>query len=146
VVSALLIGAILALVLVIRYYHDRVGKLQADIEENGAARRKLAVAQARILDQWAPILARHPLDPRSFRFVGGAFDGIQILDDRVVFVEFVGGGRPAGDPRVRDMVRSGRVDWLEVSLEPQAPAAAPAEPSAPEPSPFVESPSQEGLS
>lgn len=120
VVSALLVAAVIALVLVVRHHHDRVGRLQEDIEENGAARRRHTIAQARVLDQWAPLLARFPLDARSFRYVGGAFDGIEILDDRVVFIAFVGGGRPGGDPRVREMVRAGRVEWMDVPLEPEA--------------------------
>lgn len=126
----MLVAAVLALVLIVRSYQERIGKLQADIEENGAARRRVAVAQARVLDQWAPLLARYPLDARSFRFVGGAFDGVQVLDDRVVLVAFVGAGRPGGDPRVRDLVRAGRVEWMDVQLEPQAQS----EPTSGEPS------------
>ena len=125
VVSALLIAAVLTLVLVVRYYQDRVGKLRADIEENGASRRRLAAAQARVQDNWAPVLARHPL---------------QVLPDRVVFVEFTGGGRPGGDARVRDLVRSGRVEWLQVAIEPQT------EPPPPEFTPVPQTRPQEGLS
>ena len=120
--SALLVAAVLALVLVVRYYQDRVGRLQSDLDASGAARRKLMQSTQRLAD-WAPFLPRYPLDPRNFRFVGGPVDGVSFEADRVVFVELVTRDRPAGDARVREMVRAGRVEWLEFPLDESPPAA-----------------------
>jgi predicted Holliday junction resolvase-like endonuclease len=124
-VSALLVAAVLALVLAIRYYQDRLARLQDDLDASHAARRRLASATQRLSD-WAPFLARWPLDPRNLRFVGDPVDAVSFEADRVVFVEFTTPDRAPRDvARLRETVRAGRVEWLEFPLDEPAPAPAP---------------------
>jgi predicted Holliday junction resolvase-like endonuclease len=127
-VSALLVGALIVLVLVIRYYSDRVARLQEELQGSALARRRAAETSDRWRAQWMPVLAAHPFDPRRFRFVGGPIDGVQFEEDKVLFVAFASEGRPPADPRVRDLVRAGRVEWVEVPVgaSMQAPSATPA--------------------
>lgn len=131
VVSAALVVTLLVLVIVVRSYQDKVTTLRDDLRSAVAARRKAADDHARWTKEWMPILSRYPYDPRKVRFVGGPIDGIAFEEDRVVFVSFVGPGRAPPDARVRDHLVAGRVEWLEVPLDP-APAAPPA-PDAPAP-------------
>src|SRR5207245_1901585 len=95
-VSALLVAAVLALVLVIRYYQDRLARVHEDLDASHAARRRLATSAQRLSD-WAPFLARYPLDTRNLRFVGDPVDAVSFESDRVVFVEFTGQGRAPRD-------------------------------------------------
>lgn len=126
-VSAFLVAALLALVLVIRYHRDRMEALRDELREAASTRRRSAEAQARQAQQWAPLLAQYPFDARKFRWVGGPIDGVQFEDDRVALIVFTGEGRGEPDGRVRELVRAGRVDWVEVPLRaPAAPAAVPA--------------------
>lgn len=124
VVSAFLVLALIVLALVVRYYRDRVAKLLDELQDSSTARRRAAEAHARLQSQWAPALSTYPLDPRSFRWVGGAFDGVQVETDRLVLVAFTGEGRPPPDARVRDLVRAGKVEWVEVPLAASAPTSA----------------------
>jgi predicted Holliday junction resolvase-like endonuclease len=119
-VSALLIATVLALVLVVRSYRDRIEKVEADLEDAIMARRRVALAQDSTARRLAPLLARYPYDARAFRFVGSPVDGVQFDADRVVFVRFTGAGLAATPDaeRVRDLVRAGRVEWADVPLEP----------------------------
>lgn len=126
-VSMGLIVAVLALVVTIRLYSDKVGKLRDELRAASAARQDAARERDAMRAQWAPVLARYPFDPAGYRHVGGFVDGIQLEEDRIVFVAFTGGAplAPAAQ-RTRDLVRAGRVDWVEVPLSQAAP-----DPSAP---------------
>jgi predicted Holliday junction resolvase-like endonuclease len=78
----------------------------------------------RVAGQWAPVLSKYPYEPRNFRFVGSPVDGVQFEEDRIVFVRFSSGELTPVQQRVRDLVQSGRVEWLEVRVG-EAPAEAP---------------------
>lgn len=131
--SLALVLSVLALVFVVRYYHDKVGRLRKELREAGASRQSLATTYGRITEQWAPFLARYPHDPQRFRFIGGPIDGIQFADDRIVFVE-IKASRSALTPeqrRIRQLVEERRVEWLEFRVEDARAEPAPAPPPLP---------------
>lgn len=114
-VSLALVMAVLALVFTVRVYHDKVGALR---EELDAARERSSVRDA-ARATWrsqAPYAPQYPLDPRRLRHLGRPVSGVHFEADRVVFVEFLADGEPLTEEaeRVRDNVRAGRVEWLEV--------------------------------
>lgn len=122
--SVALIGAVLALVLVVRYHRDAVGRLREELEWAAAERRRLATERDGWREQWAPLLSGYPYDPRRFRFLGGPVEGVQFEEDRVVFVSL--GLAPRADAeRVKENVRAGRVEFHEAPITP------PADPSPP---------------
>lgn len=133
-VSFALVLAVLALVFAVRYYHDKVGRLQEQLEGAQSSKQSLATTYGRITEQWAPFMQGYPYDPKNFRFLGSPVDGIQFETDRVVFVEFKANESrlTEREARIRELVQAGRVEWLEFRLgdTPPAPPPAPA-PAAP---------------
>ena len=55
--SGLLVAVTLTLVVVMRYYQDKLQRLRDDVEAAGHARRRTAIAASR-LTEWAPFLSR----------------------------------------------------------------------------------------
>ncbi len=55
----------------------------------------------------------------SDRFLGAPIDGVQFEDDRVVLVEFKSGPSRLSDRqlRIRELVRSGKVEFREVRVD-----------------------------
>jgi hypothetical protein len=133
-VSVGLVLAVLALVVTVRLYNDRVTRLKDELKALSASRQSLATTYGRITEQWAPFMARYPYNPQNFRFLGSPVDGVQFEEDRVVFIEFKANTSrlTPGQQRIRDLVQAGKVEWLEVRFE-EDPAAAPpaAEPAPP---------------
>lgn len=126
-VSAGLIVAVLALVLTVRAYHDKVTRLREELKAAQSSRQSLATTYGRITEQWAPFMAGYPYDPRHFRFLGSPVDGVQFEEDKVVFVEFKANeSRLTGrERRIKEAVLAGRVEWLEFRLAERAAPAAP---------------------
>lgn len=118
-VSTGLVVAVLALVITIRVYADKVAKLQEELQALGSSKQSLATTYGRITEQWAPFMAGYPHDPRRFRFLGSPVDGIQFEEDRIVFVEFKANQSrlTPGEQRIRQLVEEKRVEWLEFRLE-----------------------------
>ena len=87
-------------------------------------RRGDAVRRGFTTEQWLPLAESYPWDPRNFRFLGAPIDGVQFEDDRVVLVEFKSGRSRLSDKqmRIRDLVRSGKVEFREVRVDPGIPA------------------------
>ena len=126
--SVALIGVVVALVLVVRYHRDAVGKLREELDWAAAERRRLTTERSGWSEQWAPLLSGYPYDPKRFRFLGAPVEGIQFEDDRVVFVSL--GFAPREDAeRVKALVRAGRVEVHEAPLTSPPPGdASPAPP------------------
>ena len=82
-------------------------------------RRGDAVRRGFTTEQWLPLAESYPWDPRNFRFLGAPIDGVQFEDDRVVLVEFKSGRSRLSDKqmRIRDLVRSGKVEFREVRVD-----------------------------
>jgi predicted Holliday junction resolvase-like endonuclease len=126
VVSLGLVLAVLALVVTVRMFNDKVVSLREELRGVTASRAALASTHERVTAQWAPVLSGYPHDPRGFRFVGSPIDGVQFAEDRVVFVAFTSDGLTPTQERVRDLVRSGKVEWLEVYVGQPGASSEPA--------------------
>ena len=130
--SAALVVSVLALVIVVRSYHDRVARLKDELRAAQSSRQSLATTYGRITEQWAPFMDGYPYAPRDFRFLGSPVDGVQFEDDKVVFVEFKANGSrlTEREQRVKENVLAGRVEWLEfrVAQRAEPSAVAPAQP------------------
>lgn len=116
--SMMVIVLVLALVIVVRAYHDRVAKLKERLREVESSKQSLSTVYGRITEQWAPFMAGYPYDPRHFRFLGSPVDGVQFEEDKIVFVEFKANGSKLTprEKRLRELVEQGRVEWLEFRL------------------------------
>ncbi len=88
-------------------------------------RRGDAVRRGFTTEQWLPLAEAYPWDPRNFRFLGAPIDGVQFEDDRIVLVEFKSGRSRLSEKqvRIRDLVKSGRVEFREVRVDPGNPAS-----------------------
>ena len=88
-------------------------------------RRGDAVRRGFTTEQWLPLAESYPWDPRNFRFLGAPIDGVQFEDDRVVLVEFKSGRSRLSDRqvRIRELVRSGKVEFREVRVDSGNPAS-----------------------
>ena len=87
-----------------------------------AVRQSQAVISGKVYEQLIPYLPNFPFNPKDVRFLGApvdlvVFEGLDRgLVERVVFVE-IKTGLSSLTPRerqVRDAVKGGRVDWLEL--------------------------------
>jgi predicted Holliday junction resolvase-like endonuclease len=85
-------------------------------------------------EQLIPILPDFPFNPKDARFLGSpvdliVFDGLDGGDlRRVVFIEVKTGGAGLSkrERQLRDVIKAGRVGWLEMRIglpEPNRPAA-----------------------
>lgn len=116
--STMVFVLVLALVLVVRGYSDRVSKLKERLREVESSKQSLSTVYGRITEQWAPFMAGYPYDPRHFRFLGSPVDGVQFEEDKIVFVEFKANGSKLTprEKRCRELVEQGKVEWLEFRL------------------------------
>lgn len=138
-VSAALIAAVLALVITVRAYHDKVTRLKEQLAAATSSRQSLATTYGRITEQFAPFMAGYPYEPRDFRFIGSPVDGVQFEDDRVVFVEFKANSSRLTDRerRIKEAILAGRVEWYEFRVDERSSGAAPAT-GATEPAPWAD--------
>jgi predicted Holliday junction resolvase-like endonuclease len=87
-----------------------------------AIRASRAVTTGKIAEQLVPHFPAFPLNPRETRFLGSPIDFVVFdgLEDgtvrRIVFVEVKTGAAALSrrERLVRDAVKAGRVEWLEV--------------------------------
>jgi len=74
----------------------------------------------RSIDQFDPtLLNNYPFSYENFRFIGDPIGGIQFDDDRVIFVDFKA-NQSESNPvkkRIKDLVESGKIEWLEFKVE-----------------------------
>ena len=128
--SVALIVVVLALVLVVRYHREAVGKLREELDWAGAERRRLAQQRDAWGGQWAPLLSGYPYDPQGFRFLGSPVDGVQFERERIVFVS-LGRAPRAEAERVKELVRAGRVEFVDAQLTAAPPPPGDASPAPP---------------
>ncbi len=83
------------------------------------AKRSQSTRYGQIAEQFVPLSAAWPWDPKAFRFLGSPVDGVQFTDDAVYIVEIKTAGSRLNSQqrRIRELVESGRVAWREVRLE-----------------------------
>jgi len=119
VAAGIVIGLLVAAVYVLWWKARYTRALRRD-----AVARSEAVTTGRISEQLLPFLPDFPFNPRDARFLGSpvdlvVFDGLaEERVRRVVLVEVKTGtaGLTGRERLVRDAVRDGRVEWMELRL------------------------------
>jgi len=119
VAAGIAIGLLVAAVYVLWWKARYTRMLRRD-----AVARSEAVTTGKISEQLLPFLPDFPFNPRDVRFLGSpvdlvVFDGLtEERVRRVVLVEVKTGkaGLTGRERLIRDAVRDGRVEWLELRL------------------------------
>jgi predicted Holliday junction resolvase-like endonuclease len=119
VATGIVIGLLIAVVYVLWWKARYTRALRRD-----AVARSEAVTTGKISEQLLPFFPSFPFNPKDVRFLGSpvdliVFDGLADEQvQRVVLVEVkTGTSRLTSRERlVRDAVREGRVEWLELRL------------------------------
>jgi predicted Holliday junction resolvase-like endonuclease len=123
----ILIGALAAWVYVLLWKVGYTRRVRED-----AVQRSLAVTAGKVHEQLIPYLPAFPYNPKDARFLGSpvdlvVFDGLaEGRVRRIVFVEVkTGGAGLTGRERmVREAVREGEVEWVELRVATGASGAA----------------------
>jgi predicted Holliday junction resolvase-like endonuclease len=117
----ILIGALAVWVYVLLWKVGYTRRVRED-----AVQRSLAVTAGKVHEQLIPYLPAFPYNPKDARFLGSpvdlvVFDGLaEGRVRRIVFVEVkTGGAGLTGRERmVREAVREGEVEWVELRVGP----------------------------
>jgi predicted Holliday junction resolvase-like endonuclease len=123
----ILIGALAVWVYVLLWKVGYTRRVRDD-----AVQRSLAVTAGKVHEQLIPYLPAFPYNPKDARFIGSpvdlvVFDGLaEGRVRRIVFVEVkTGGAGLTGRERmVREAVREGEVQWVELRVAPRASGVA----------------------
>jgi len=123
----ILIGALAVWVYVLLWKVGYTRRVRED-----AVQRSLAVTSGKVHEQLIPYLPAFPYNPKDARFLGSpvdlvVFDGLaEGRVRRIVFVEVkTGGAGLTGRERmVREAVREGEVEWVELRVATGASGAA----------------------
>ena len=115
----ILLGALAVWVYVLLWKVGYTRRVRAD-----AVQRSLAVTAGKVHEQLVPYLPSFPWNPKDARFLGSpvdlvVFDGLsEGRVRRIVFVEVkTGGAGLTGRERmVREAVREGEVEWVEMRV------------------------------
>lgn len=116
----LVVGIVVGLV--VAFLYAQIWKIRhTRAIRRDAVQRSTAVTAGKVYEQLVPWLPDFRFNPRDARFLGTpvdfvVFDGLSEGQvNRIVFVEVKTGesNLSARERRVRDAVRSGRVEWLE---------------------------------
>jgi predicted Holliday junction resolvase-like endonuclease len=118
-VLGILIGALAVWVYVLLWKVGYTRRVRED-----AVQRSLAVTAGKVHEQLIPYLPAFPYNPKDARFLGSpvdlvVFDGLaEGRVRRIVFVEVkTGGAGLTGRERmVRESVRKGEVEWVEMRV------------------------------
>ena len=78
--------------------------------------RSQSVMSGLNFEQWVPLSAEYPYDPRQFRFLGNPIDGIQFEDDKVIFIEFKYGKSKLSSRQIhiKELIERGSVEFKEI--------------------------------
>lgn len=113
----LLAGSLLSWIYFLAWRQRYLKRIRQD-----SIRQSHAVISGKVYEQLLPYLPEFPFSPKDVRFLGSpvdlvVFDGLDrgVLE-RVVFVEVKTGqaGLTPRERQLRDAVRSGKVDWVEI--------------------------------
>lgn len=134
---ALLIAIVFAIIFAYKYRSVRgqiTEQVRREIEDwkrdyvpsirQDAIQRSQAVTLGKITEHFVPYLPDFSYNPKDARFIGSpidfvVFDGLNEMDVRkVVFVEVKTGTSALSTKqrRIRDAIRSGNVEWIELHL------------------------------
>ena len=117
----LLLGVVIGLLVALACFLAWKGRYTRTIRED-AILRSQAVITGRVSEQLLPFLPGFRFNPKDARFLGSPVDFVVFdgLDEgalrRVLFVEVKTGDADlsARERQVRDAVRSGAVEWIEL--------------------------------
>jgi predicted Holliday junction resolvase-like endonuclease len=112
-----LAGAVLSWVYFLVWRSQYLRKIRQD-----SVRQSQAVISGKVYEQLLPYLPEFPFNPKDVRFLGSpvdlvVFDGLDRGTlERVVFVEVKTGqaGLSGRERQLREVVRAGRVEWVEI--------------------------------
>ena len=105
-------GAIILLLMIVCV------KLSSNIEYEKSLRRSQSTRYGQISEQFLPLVAQYPYNPKDFRFLGTPIDGLQFEDDKIVLVEFkaANSNLSTRQRKVRDLVNNGKVEFREIRI------------------------------
>ena len=83
------------------------------------AKKSQSSKYGKMTEQFLPWLDNYPYDPQDFRFLGTPIDGVQFVDDKIVFIEFKAAQSQlsARQKRVRQLVAEGKIEFEEHRIE-----------------------------
>lgn len=121
VLLGLALGALAGAILSWVYFQIWRGRYLRKVRQS-SVRQSRAVISGKVYEQLLPYLPDFPYNPKDVRFLGSpvdlvVFDGLDRgLVERVVFIEVKTGqsNLTRRERQVRDAVKAGRVDWLEL--------------------------------
>ena len=113
-----LLMVIAALVVVVAVTLRVASALRGELRATRSSRQSQSTRYGQITEQFMPWASNYPYDPSGFRFLGSPIDGVQFEEDRVILMEFktAGSKLSAGQRRIRDLVRKGKVSFEEFRL------------------------------
>jgi len=109
---------ILLLLLFIFYYRKKLNTFQKQLEELQFANRSQSVKHGKNWEHFVPFMKdfEEIADKNNFVFIGMPIDGIAFDEDAIKFIEIkTGKGQLSKKQRqVRDLVKEGKVEWVEL--------------------------------
>ena len=105
-------GAIILLLMIVCV------KLSSNIEYEKSLRRSQSTRYGQISEQFLPLVAQYPYNPKDFRFLGTPIDGLQFEDDKIELVDFkaANSNLSTRQRKVRDLVNNGKVEFREIRI------------------------------
>jgi predicted Holliday junction resolvase-like endonuclease len=77
-----------------------------------------AISYDKTIEQSDPtMLNNYPFAYENFRFIGDPIDGIQFEDDRILFVEFKTDQSNPMKNKMKELVKTGKIEWFEFKVE-----------------------------
>ena len=118
VIAGLALALILALYVITRLY-KHFGDQQSQINDLRSQAHRVATTHGMIAEQFLPLVASYPWDPKNFKFLGSPVDGIAFESDQVIIVEFkTAGSQMSRQQRdIQKLVEEGKVFFREIRLE-----------------------------
>ena len=118
VIAGLALALILALYVITRLY-KHFGDQQSQINDLRSRVHRVATTHGMIAEQFLPLVASYPWDPKNFKFLGSPVDGIAFEADQVIIVEFkTAGSQMSRQQRdIKKLVEEGKVFFREIRLE-----------------------------
>jgi predicted Holliday junction resolvase-like endonuclease len=115
----ILIGIIAGLLVIIWLFYRLWQGAAARLRQVSFQKVSLSTKYGKMSEQFMPFLKDYPFDPHSFRFIGTPIDGIQFLDDKVVFVEFktADGRLNPGQQNIKQLVENKKVEFFQFRIK-----------------------------
>jgi predicted Holliday junction resolvase-like endonuclease len=106
------------LILFILYYRNKLSNFQKQLEELQFAHRSQSVKHGKNWEHFVPFMKNFEeiANKDNFVFIGMPIDGIAFDEDAIKFIEIkTGKGQLSAKQRqVRDLIKEGKVKWVEL--------------------------------